>query len=306
MQISIISGGAGWALAAAAFVTPQYLNGPLGGFDPTLAAGFQISSGGQITVAFEGTYAGAGVVHEQTLDASGVTGWFSVLGSPNDGSGSISTGSTTGIAYVFSCIGVRHRIRVTSLGSGTLVARILLQDASSGGGSGGGGGGGSGSGTLVSTSSPSYLDGTINAPLSMRTDGDLRTHDAAVLASVDQTPNYLPPIPILLPSDAAYSVLTRALFNISTATNTILVDTTGSNITRAQALVLVVGGANVLTFKSATTALSGPLTFGSGGGAFVLDLDTYPWLVTAAGEDLILTTTTTAAVGGWLEYITGT
>lgn len=142
MNVQDITGGSTWAIASTAFSNPMYLNSPLGKTDNSVSTGFQITPGAAVVIGFEGTYSGATVAHEQTMDPDGLVGWFSVEGSPSTGGSATSTGSTSGVAYVFTCIGVLHRIKVTALSTGTIEARIRLEGeaiSTSGGGGGAGG-----------------------------------------------------------------------------------------------------------------------------------------------------------------------
>jgi hypothetical protein len=139
VNVQDITGGSTWAIAAAAFSNPMYLSGPLGKSDNSNSTGFQITPGAAVVIGFEGTYTGATVAHEQTMDPTGAGGWFSVEGSPSDGTAATSTGATTGTAYVFTCVGVQHRIKVTALSTGTIIVRIRLEGeaiSTSGGGGG--------------------------------------------------------------------------------------------------------------------------------------------------------------------------
>lgn len=174
MNIQTVTGTSVWAIAAAAFSNPMYLNSPLGKTDNSVSTGFEITPGAALVIGFEGTYTGATVAHEQTMDATGVEGWFSVQGSPNTGGSATATGSTSGVAYVFTCIGVLHRIKVTALSTGTIEARIRLEgEAISTSGGGGGGGGGVLQGA-VTTASPTYVDAT-DADFSLTLGGGVRT-----------------------------------------------------------------------------------------------------------------------------------
>lgn len=119
--------GTTWQVASSGFVNPSYLGGDFATTGLYASDGFQIEQGAMVVVAFEGTYAGAVLTHQQTFDQAGVTGWFSVSGSALDGSSAGTGASTSGVAYAFVAAGVRHRIQVTALASGTLVARASLQ-----------------------------------------------------------------------------------------------------------------------------------------------------------------------------------
>lgn len=135
-----------WSLPSAEFSNPGYLGAPAS--QTADSTGFDITTGQSLSIAFEGTYTGAAVSHEQTMDNTGAAGWFAVQGAPANGVGGVtSTGSTTATEYVFPVLGVRHRIKVTALSTGTMQARVGLSSAPiamaavAGGGGGGGGGG---------------------------------------------------------------------------------------------------------------------------------------------------------------------
>lgn len=119
--------GTTWSLPSAGFTNPSYLGGDLNSAGAYQSDGFQIEQGAIVVIAFEGTYTGQTVIHQQTLDTTGATGWCTVSGYAIDGSGSGSGVSTSGVAYAFPAMGMRHRIQVTALSTGTLVARASLQ-----------------------------------------------------------------------------------------------------------------------------------------------------------------------------------
>lgn len=65
---------------------------------------------------------------------------------------------------------------------------------------------------------------------------------------------------------------------------------------------LIAEGQVTLTWKSGTTALSGPLLFGAGERQILDTSGTRPWFQTNVGEALILTTDATAQVSGTVVY----
>lgn len=101
------------------FSNPMYLDAA----DPTNSKGWPIGNLDAYVLAFEGTGVGT-VVHEQTVDPDGVVGWFPVLGTQTDSlSTQTGSGATNGKAYIFPCVGVRGRCRVTALATANLQAR---------------------------------------------------------------------------------------------------------------------------------------------------------------------------------------
>lgn len=122
---TLISPANGFQVPSAGFVGPEYAATSV-----TDSTGWDISQCGQVVVSFEGTYAGTAVFHEQTLDATGVTGWFPIGGVQLNNNGSGVTDMTAGAllvgsGYVYPGAGMRQRMRITALTSGTLIARVM-------------------------------------------------------------------------------------------------------------------------------------------------------------------------------------
>lgn len=122
----------------------------------------------------------------------------------------------------------------------------------------------------------------------------------AVVDALDAPVAYLPPQPVVPSTD---TTLTRAQVNTTSATTTAIVGATASQSTRAHRIALTVAGANVLTFKSATTVL-GVFEF-TAAGSLVFDFNSYWWFKTANNEAFNLTTSTTAHVDGIVDYVKG-
>lgn len=92
------------------------------------------------------------------------------------------------------------------------------------------------------------------------------------------------------------------LLNVSTATTTELVAAAGSgNKIQVVGLSIVVEGANVVTLKSAATAIGPDWPFAGFGGLGLHQADD-GWMETNANEALNITTTTTAKVAVLLMY----
>lgn len=142
-----------------------------------------------------------------------------------------------------------------------------------------------------------YLNGTGENPPILDT---ILTELEEIETALTDPVAYLP-LPGAASSDD--TTLTRAINNISSATDTSIVSATASQTTRVYRLVLTCAGANVLTFKSASTAIFPAITFGTNGGSVTLDFSGYWWMKTATNEALNLTTTTTAAVGVATDYV---
>lgn len=101
--------------------------------------------------------------------------------------------------------------------------------------------------------------------------------------------------------------MARSNINITTAGENILVNAAANEVVEVTAIVLVFDSATIVTFKSGSTAASGPMTFAAGGGV-VLDpkksiaSNERNWFITAVGEDFVLSMTDNCNVGGWIEY----
>lgn len=127
-MVALISGPGAWGLLQANFSNPVYISGDVANTPlPGASAGFTIDTGDGLAISFEGTYTGLTVAHEQTLDPSGAAGWFSVAGQVTSSVGAtapVTDGSTSGSCYVFPTFGVRHRIKVTAMSTGTVTVRV--------------------------------------------------------------------------------------------------------------------------------------------------------------------------------------
>jgi len=100
------------------------------------------------------------------------------------------------------------------------------------------------------------------------------------------------PAPVTLPAVINYS---------TTGDKTVIAAVADQRIVVTGALV-VCGAAVTLTFKSGSTAITGPMTFAAGGG-FGRDARPDSYLFrTEAGQALVLNLSADAAVGGCLTY----
>jgi len=279
VNVQDITGGSTWAIAAAAFSNPMYLSGPLGKSDNSNLTGFQITPGAAVVVGFEGTYSGATVSHEQTMDPTGAGGWFSVEGSPSTGGSATSAGSTSGVAYVFTCIGVQHRIKVTALASGTITARIRLEGEAIST-SGGAGGGSATEATLLEV---------------------LADTDALVTASQStDTVNVSPDTATIMNGSVQ---LTPKFAAISASASADLVALVSSKKIRVVSFFIVVTTAVTVKLQSGGTSdLTGAMPFGANGG-ISLPYNPNGWFETASGEKLNMVLGSGVAVAGGLSYI---
>lgn len=106
----------------AGYANPKYID-PAG---PDVAIGFDISGakGILISVASMGSNT---MMPEQTLDPTGLTGWFSVVGKqPQSLQGALSQGLASGNSLLFPALGIRMRFRVTALAGADTVTSIGL------------------------------------------------------------------------------------------------------------------------------------------------------------------------------------
>ena len=104
-----------------------------------------------------------------------------------------------------------------------------------------------------------------------------------------------------VPAMLVATQLSSAVVDIAGGASTDLVVAVAGKTVRLFRILLVMDAATSLTFKSAATALSGPMPIAANGG-FVLDFSGDPWYQTVAGEALVLAQTGTANIGGTVWY----
>lgn len=133
-------------------------------------------------------------------------------------------------------------------------------------------------------------------------DEDLAAIDAITTALETPATELPPPVPV----GAGNTTLTRATVSISTATTTSIVGATASQTTRVHriALTIAAGAAQTVTFQSASTSL-GAFDIPDTGGSIVFDFSPYWWFKTATNEAFQITTSSTAAVKGIIDYVKG-
>lgn len=305
MNVQDITGGSTWAIAAAAFSNPMYLSGPLGKSDNSNSTGFQITPGAALVVGFEGTYTGSTVAHEQTMDPDGVVGWFSVEGSPSTGAAATSTGSTSGVAYVFTCIGVLHRVKVTALSTGTIEARIRLESEaiSTSGGAGGSGGDVNLTeiaGNAVTAGAGAVAAGTLRATLA--SDDPAVVSLAALVADTD-TVNVGQDSSVMFLGATSVTPKFAAISASSSGDNTIVTGVTSKKI---RVLAFRVNGSAAVNWKFQSSTggdITGLFYCVSGGQGEIGAFSPVGLFQTVAGEDLQLNLSGAVAVGGYVVYI---
>jgi hypothetical protein len=111
-----------WTVPLAGFSNPKYADS-----DTNNATGFDIHDCQAVVVAVEATGTPTfSATFEQTLDPSGLAGWFPVYGKWSDGSANAisQTVATRGVGFIVPCVGVRMRVRVTALTVADLRARV--------------------------------------------------------------------------------------------------------------------------------------------------------------------------------------
>lgn len=92
-----------------------------------------------------------------------------------------------------------------------------------------------------------------------------------------------------------------AFANPSTATDTAVVAAITGKVIKVHAVYTVASAANSVSFKSATTSLTGISALAANGG-LVLPFSQVGWFKTNAGEALNFTTTAAAATGVTVVY----
>lgn len=90
--------------------------------------------------------------------------------------------------------------------------------------------------------------------------------------------------------------------NIATATATsVLVVGVAGQVIKLYRLDITVAAATNLTIKDGTTSIRGPY-YMLANGSIVLDFSGRPWVTTTIGNDLILSSSTSASIGGGASY----
>jgi len=282
VNVQDITGGSTWAIAAAAFSNPMYLSGPLGKSDNSNSTGFQITPGAAVVVGFEGTYSGATVVHEQTMDPTGSGGWFSVEGTPSDGGAATSTGAASGTAYIFTCIGVQHRIKVTDLTTGALTARIRLE------------------GEAISTAGGSGAGGATEATL---LDVLADTNALVVAAEDTATVNVAQDTSVVMVGDVAVTPKFEVIAASSSGDNTLVAAVATKQI---RVLAFRVNGSAAVNWKFQSETggdITGLFYCAAAGQGEIGAYSPVGLFETVAGEALQLNLSAAVAVGGYLVYI---
>lgn len=122
--------GSPFSLPAAGFSNPMYLAA-----NSADSTGFDISDCAWFSVIYFGTYASYSIAVEQTGDTTGASGWGSVALGENytlssgvnlaGSSAQSGTNAASGAMIGYFKVGMRARIKVTALGSGTLQAYVI-------------------------------------------------------------------------------------------------------------------------------------------------------------------------------------
>src|SRR5688572_20967954 len=102
---------------------------------------------------------------------------------------------------------------------------------------------------------------------------------------------------------ATPSAQSYAVVNVVTATDTTLVAAVADQRVRVISFWLWSAGTTNVTFKSASTALHGPVALAAQSHLYKDPRDDeQPWLLTVAGEALVLTTSGAVQVSGIVYY----
>lgn len=112
-----------------------------------------------------------------------------------------------------------------------------------------------------------------------------------------------PKLAIDIHADAAD--LLSAAINFSATGDNVIVTGVANQIIRVWKIFFIVGASTNITYKDASTALSGALPFSANEG-MVLDFDTKPWMTCQNGDSFILNQSGTAQVSGMVYYTQST
>lgn len=105
------------------------------------------------------------------------------------------------------------------------------------------------------------------------------------------------------PAASQPAFLSRALINISTATDTTLVTGVAGVATKVYGIEYFVNGAQTITLKCATTTVLPAQAFATNTGVIRDQRGRDPWFACAAGENLIMTTSAAVQVSGNVYYL---
>lgn len=97
------------------------------------------------------------------------------------------------------------------------------------------------------------------------------------------------------------SLLTESPINTAGTGDNILVAGVSVQTIRVHKIFFVCDTTTVISFKSGSTALTGPITL-TPGGSVVLDFDSAPWFTTFSGDGFVINQTGTAQLSGRVYY----
>lgn len=101
------------------------------------------------------------------------------------------------------------------------------------------------------------------------------------------------------------SATRQGAINFSASGDNIIVTAPANGPINVYGLVFTVTGATNITFKDASTALTGAMVFTGNGSSMTLPLQDEPWFQIQPGDNFIMNSSNAVTVGGALYYTTG-
>jgi len=125
----------------------------------------------------------------------------------------------------------------------------------------------------------------------------------AIISSSGTELNYSNPVAVTT-GFVSTAALTKAAISSATMLGaTILVPSSSGQTTRVHRIYFTVGTGTQVSFLNGSTALTGQMLLNAGGGIF-MDLSSEPWFITGTNQSFGISTTSTSAVNGRVEYLT--
>jgi len=104
---------------------------------------------------------------------------------------------------------------------------------------------------------------------------------------------------------AVHPASTRsASINVNSSGDNTVVAASTTGTLNVYAIIFTVNGATNITFKSGSTALSGPIVFTGNGSSMALQQSENPWFSCLAGNDFVINSSNAVTIAGMVYYTT--
>lgn len=157
-------------------------------------------------------------------------------------------------------------------------------------------GGGISNAWAVEITDGANILGTTAHPV--KVDGSGVTQPVSFSGSLPTGTNSIGYVGYTLPNS---SRLTQVPINVSGSGQTALVSGIGGQTIRVFRMFFIVGGSTTVKLQDASSDLTGPMSFTTGGG-MVLDLSGEPWYVTGSGNAFNINSTSAVQISGTVYY----